>query len=120
MEEFQSTARPASFYDAIIYSLDHIAKEVFKIIAPIPFAIGGTFYFGSALSDGDLKGMLVGGLVTVVSGAVIYHQYRKMEMCHEELLKSTQTDTKQPLNLETTIFDSEYYIIGDHKQLPLP
>ncbi|MCH8003587.1 MAG: hypothetical protein IH934_03055 [Nanoarchaeota archaeon] len=118
MEDFQPKARPASFYDAIIYSLDHVAREFLKINIPLPFAIGGAFYFGNALNQGDAKGMLVGGLVTAVSSAISYYQYRQVEKCDEGLKRSMQTHTEQLPSLETRVIEGEYRFIDDRKQLP--
>ena len=124
MQDFQPKALPARFhdamYDAIIYSLDHVAKEFLKIAIPLPFVIGGVFYFGNALSHGDAKGMLIGGLVTIVSGAISYYHYRRVEKCDEDLKISMQTHAEQLPSLETTVIKGEYSVIDDPKQLPPP
>jgi len=120
MQNFQPKAQPVSFYDAIIYSLDHVSKEILKIAIPIPFAMIGSAYFANALTHGDAKGMLVGGLATIVSSAISYYQYRQVEKCDEESLRSMQTHTEQLPSLETRIIEVQYRVINDLKQLSLP
>jgi len=108
LSEFHPTV-----YDAVIYSLNQVAKDFLKIIAPIPFMAGGAFYFGNALNHGDSRGMIIGGLVVVVSGAVQYYQFRRVKKHDEELVRGMEANSKQQSSLDSLVIEADYKIIEE-------